>query len=568
MPLRPRPCPTCRTGVCEVHRTRCYRCLHPDRPTPVCSCCGSGEHYVSGYCRACHPRLDIAESCRSCLGWTAKRWRGMCNPCYQFGQHHPIGSCLRCARMLPIRDGHCRLCLIHTERLYNPHPLAPPAGRPDPGGPLQLFLADAIHRPTAPIPRPDPGPPAWSRPRYTQPRLCDPPRAMGQVRLREREPVDPPFAAHVLAQLDRLAGLRAWPTWLRNRLAWSVARLVAVHPGDEPIKASSVASLGPYSGCAINHTLRFLAELGLLEDDRPDTLGAWIDKRLTAVHPAIRDEAQVWIDLLRNGAPRARPRSPTTVRIRVDYIAAFLAEMSARHASLREVTTEEITTWLADRRSAAYEIHAIRGLFKALARRRLVFTDPTRALHPGRTQARTPLPLAPEALRKIGAVAATDPVVRIVVALIGIHAMYSKQARELPLDAIDLSRGRLRDGEIDRPLDDYTRQAALDYLAHRHRRWPTTMNPYLLVNGNSAHTGQPVTKAWLHVLFKRLAVTPRQLRDDRVLDEAIHSGGDPMHLVAVFNIGPLAGRRYANALAERTTPDNQAAPRTRGPSTP
>lgn len=68
-PLTVRPCRTCADGVCEVNRQRCYRCLHPDVPPPACKCCGSGAYYVSGYCRACHPRLGIPESCRSCLAW-------------------------------------------------------------------------------------------------------------------------------------------------------------------------------------------------------------------------------------------------------------------------------------------------------------------------------------------------------------------------------------------------------------------------------------------------------------------------------------------------------------------
>jgi hypothetical protein len=546
MPMIPRPCPSCPAGVCEVNRTRCYRCLHPDRPAPACSCCGSGEYYVSGYCRACHPRLGIPESCRSCLGWTATRLRGMCNPCYQFAQHHPAGTCRGCARTVPVRDGLCRLCLIQAGSLWGPAP-APPPGRI---GWHQLFFADAIHRPATVRPQPEPAPAPWTRPRHAQLLLCDPPRDMSRVRLRGREPADPPYAAHLLGELNRRASLRGWPGWQRDRLLSIVGRLAAVHTGGELIKASTVTSASSAGGHGARQAIAFLAGLGLLHDDRPDVLGAWTDARLSAVNPGIRAEAQAWIDVLRRGGPRTRPRAEATIRGKISYIAAFLGDVSARHASLREVTTQEIARWLAGRPAAFYEAGAIRSLFKTLAACRLVFADPARALHTGQRLASQPVPLLQTLARAVGTAAGTDPALSMVVALTGVHGMYPKQARELPLDAVDLRQGRLIHGELNRPLDSYTRQAAAGYLAYRRRRWPATTSPYLLVSSKTAHTGQPVTSTWLHQLLRALPVTAQQLRDDRLLEEAAHCDGDPMHLAAMFGIGPQASLRYARA-AER-----------------
>lgn len=554
MPLIPRPCPSCPAGVCEVNRTRCYRCLHPGRPVPACSCCGSGEYHVSGYCRACHPRLGIPESCRSCLGWTAQRLRGMCNPCYQFASRHEAGTCRGCARTVPVRDGLCRLCLIQTGGLHDP------AAAPPPGGIRwhQLFFADTIHRPVTMRRQTEPAPAPWGRPQHTQLRLCDPPRDMSRVRLRDREPADPSFAAYLLSELNRLASMRGWPDWRRDRMLWIVGRLAAGHAGDELIKASTVASAGSAGG----HVMAFLAELGLLDDDRPDVLGTWIDARLSGVSPGIRTEAQAWIDVLRHGGPRTRPKAEATIRAKIGYIAAFLGDVSARHSSLREVTTQEIARWLAGHRDAFYEAGAIRSLFKTLAARRLIFADPARTLHTGQKLASQPVPLPETLARAIGTAAGTDPALRMVTALIGIHGMYPKQARELPLEAVDLRQGRIVHGELNRPLDSYTRQAAADYLAHRRQRWPATISPYLLVSSKTAHTGQPVTSGWMHKLLRPLPVTAQQLREDRLLEEAAHCDGDPMHLAAMFGIGPQASLRYARAVTGNPPP-GPADPRTR-----
>jgi hypothetical protein len=546
MPLIPRPCPSCPAGVCEVHRKRCYRCLHPGRPVPACSCCGSDEYYVSGDCRACHPRPGTPESCRSCLGWTATRLRGMCNPCYQFASRHEAGTCRGCARTVPVRNGLCRLCLIQTGCLHGP------AAAPPPGGIRwhQLFFADAIQRPAAGCPQPEPAPAPWSRPQHTQLRLCDPPRDMSRVRLRDREPADPPFAAYLLSELNRHASMRGWPAWRRDRMLWIVGRLAAGHAGDELIKASTVASAGSAGG----HVMAFLAELGLLDDDRPDVLGTWIDARLAAVSPGIRTEAQAWIDVLRHGGPRTRPRAEATIRAKTGYIAAFLGDVSARHSSLREVTSQEIARWLAGHRDAFYQAGAIRSLFKTLASHRVIFADPARSLHTGQRMASEPVPLPETLARAIGTAAGTDPALHMAVALIGIHGMYPKQARELPLEAVDLRQGRLAPGEFSRPLDSYTHHAAAGYLAYRRQRWPATTSPYLLVSSKTAHTGQPVTSGWLHNLLLPLPVTAQQLREDRLLEEAAHCAGDPMHLAAMFGIGPQASLRYTRAAAGNPAP--------------
>ena len=48
-------------------------------------------------------------------------------------------------------------------------------------------------------------------------------------------------------------------------------------------------------------------------------------------------------------------------------------------------------------------------------------------------------------------------------------------------------------------------------------------------------------------LFRDLPVTIEQLRDDRIVEEALAGRADPLHLAAVFGFGPRTGLRYAQA---------------------
>ncbi|MFE9492507.1 hypothetical protein ACFYNF_39935 [Streptomyces sp. NPDC006641] len=136
------------------------------------------------------------------------------------------------------------------------------------------------------------------------------------------------------------------------------------------------------------------------------------------------------------------------------------------------------------------------------------------------------------------------PALKLLIALVGVHALYPHQARALPLNAIDFTRGRLTLGDLDHPLDAFTQQAAVDYIHLRHQRWPHTLNPHLFISSQTAHTRAPVTTGWMQPLLRGLPVTAQQLRENRILEEAAVTGADPQHLCAVFNITPETGLRY------------------------
>jgi hypothetical protein len=76
-------------------------------------------------------------------------------------------------------------------------------------------------------------------------------------------------------------------------------------------------------------------------------------------------------------------------------------------------------------------------------------------------------------------------------------------------------------------------------LRERHRRWPLTANPHLLVSQQIAamSTCPPVSHLAVSLIFRPLGLNPSKLRQDRILDEcgARHTA-DPVHLMRVFGI--------------------------------
>ncbi|MEV7238449.1 hypothetical protein AB0N06_32275 [Streptomyces sp. NPDC051020] len=118
------------------------------------------------------------------------------------------------------------------------------------------------------------------------------------------------------------------------------------------------------------------------------------------------------------------------------------------------------------------------------------------------------------------------------------------------VEHVDLPGRRLDPEGLNRPLDDYTAEAITEYLAYRHRRWPNSTNPHLLVTRNTATTATAVGTFWMDKLVKRLPVGVDQLRQDRILEEALANGADPLHLAHVFSLGAKASLRYSSAVAE------------------
>ncbi|MEV5011745.1 hypothetical protein ACFY2M_39995 [Streptomyces sp. NPDC001276] len=93
-------------------------------------------------------------------------------------------------------------------------------------------------------------------------------------------------------------------------------------------------------------------------------------------------------------------------------------------------------------------------------------------------------------------------------------------------------------------LLEFTHQQAAEWLAYRHRRWPASTNPYLLVSQKTAlDPDQPaISIGTLRGVLPR-GVTLDGLRQDRILDEAFASA-DPLRLMRLFGVTERTAMRY------------------------
>ncbi|MFI8454728.1 hypothetical protein [Kitasatospora sp. NPDC085464] len=105
-------------------------------------------------------------------------------------------------------------------------------------------------------------------------------------------------------------------------------------------------------------------------------------------------------------------------------------------------------------------------------------------------------------------------------------------------------------------LEEFTHRLAADWLTYRHRRWPTSVNPHLLVTQKTAL--DPDHPAVGRITMQLNLVLPKgrtldKLRQDRILDEAFATG-DPLKLMRLFGITEDTAMRYVTtAHPERTT---------------
>ncbi|WP_331749453.1 hypothetical protein OG520_43895 (plasmid) [Streptomyces sp. NBC_00984] len=215
--------------------------------------------------------------------------------------------------------------------------------------------------------------------------------------------------------------------------------------------------------------------------------------------------------------------------------------------------------WLAHRPYRAHDATALRSLFRTLKAERLVFANPMRGINGGKPATTIPTSLTTDEVEFVAQAARQDPALRVVVALAGIHALPARRIRSM-LEEVDLPGRRLDPEGLDHPLDNYTAEAITDYLSHRHRHWPNSTNPHLLVSRNTATTTAAVGTFWMDKLVKELPVGVDRLRQDRILEEALVNGADPLHLAHVFSLGTRTSLRYTSAVATSAAEQGPPAP--------
>jgi integrase len=206
--------------------------------------------------------------------------------------------------------------------------------------------------------------------------------------------------------------------------------------------------------------------------------------------------------------------------------------------SLREVTRQDILGALPAQASQHRQaLSALRSLFRFLKGRRAIFADPAARLRHDRLHTGQPLPLNLDTVRE--AIHSGQPARAALAALVAFHALRSGQLASLELT--DVRDGRLHlDGRVI-PLAGPVRERLAAWLDERARRWPATVNPHLFINWYTAVRETPVSSPWIS---HTLGIFPQAVREDRILDEALATGGDIRRLCDLFGLTAGGAERY------------------------
>jgi site-specific recombinase XerC len=344
---------------------------------------------------------------------------------------------------------------------------------------------------------------------------------------------------------------RGWSPSTLRRVQHSLAALLASQPTlDRPLEAAAVRQFLLERGLTALRVVEFLADQGLARVDEHAILDRWLARRLQPLPTPIQGEVQIWIQGLRGRGPRAgRPRRDATIQGYVRAITPALADWSARYQSLRQVTTQDVTAQLEPLAGPTRRLTLVvlRSLFRTLKARRLAFTNPTAGLAAPREPPPPALGLDPnQRASLLGQLNRPDQ--QLILLLAGVHALRPHRIRVLALDAVDLAAGTLRVAGRPRRLDALTLKALGGWLELRRVRWPTSANPYLLVNQSTAGGLTPVTRGYIQTVFQELGVTAEALRVDRLLGEVQASSGDPLTLTLLFGLSDPTAIRYCAEL--------------------
>lgn len=507
--------------------------------------------------------------CIYCLAAWADERREICEPCRNWAMDRPIGKCSRCHRTVPLRGGLCRFCLLvlaETEVDVDGTAL---------DGADQLWFGDgfALHLRTTKGHEPG----LYSKGRFqTKRRLAKAAGAAhrpvsenlafpGQLDLFEMPrdwtridesalPILTSEARRVLA--DFVAHIRD-RGWNLAQLSGSIRtlRIVVSHLGAAaPIREQDIREVtrlsSHHQGARVVNYLRLTGRL--IPQPRTDTYVERARYFAGNLPPAFGDPVHTWINvMLGEGTRPSRRMASSTIYHHVLTACPVLADWARSGIDdLRSITRDDIEELYGTAKGHRAKTlqTALRSLFRALKRERLIFRDPARHISLSIPRS-LPTPLSTDLLK--GVLDTTpNPRIRLTIALVAIHALGREDQRRLLLDDLDRVRGRLTVRRPGRPdhtiyLDETTFALATDWIAERHRRWPTTTNPYLLVTQQTAadDTHPVVSDQAIDKHLRPLGLQIDRIRVDRILDEAKHTA-DPLHLIKLFGIAPVTAMKY------------------------
>lgn len=306
----------------------CYDCLPggPFTPPPCSRCATTTDYFSQGLCQRCHPRSpERVGSCKDCLAWGVfPQHNFLCWTCRWWRQHYPRGVCDYCGRDTTVGDqGACRLCLEQARMLQEPGRALDLAGANKHG--QQLFFANMIfQRPKTRRLKPANGwktPGGWGRPgpppkkviltEWVQPVLIDVPP--DPEMLRQKALIENSELTRYCAVIvNEHAETFGWSVRQRNDVIRSLRLLQTLR--DSPtakIRATDVLQLPRYDGNIVS-TIDVLAAADLLIEDRPRPIEVYFTKKAAGLPPIMREQLEVWMRILLDGATTAPGNDPAT----------------------------------------------------------------------------------------------------------------------------------------------------------------------------------------------------------------------------------------------------------------
>lgn len=368
-----------------------------------------------------------------------------------------------------------------------------------------------------------------------------------------RQLAHPDDVAPLAAFAHELADTNRWSPRQRKDAVLGVRIMLGIQvDGRGPVRASEVEALRDIDMCVWT-VIEVLNAAGALIEDRLPAIEGWFNERLGGLPDPMADELRIWFDIMKNGTripPRRRPRSNGSITLHMTWALPMLRQWAAAgHISLREITREHV--YDAVPAIGVERTHALAGLksiFALLKQRKVLFLDPTTRITLGNVPASQPLPLDPERIAHVRDLLNADqPATALTVALIAFHGIRLSQLQRIKLT--DIVDGRISVDGRTFPLAAPVLERLAAWLDHRTHRWPETTNAYLFVNKRSVYRGCTVGTRWFRLAIGT-GLTPRQLREDRILSEAHANGGDVRAISDLFGLSISASSRYAYTLEE------------------
>jgi hypothetical protein len=554
-------CASCGTAPIAWSSPRveyCYACLPggPFQPPP-CVKCGSRDYFSGGLCRSCHylGQPPDAGSCPDCYAWgTRRRFGWICLPCRGWRPRFNIGTCIACSRELAVNEqGACRLCWSEAVRLYATDSAESVIAANLAGQQLHFAIASAHntrrHPPKAHAPSSE------AAIRQLQPEqlaqqliLFDGTRDLSSIRRDDLPaPADPSLAAYLMDAVTSHASRFGWTekTAARCRSGIRIVLSLQEAPGLR-IRASDILALKQVEDVPVRAVLDVCDEAGVLDEDRLPTVVSWFEKQIAGLPEPMTSELRIWLRVMRRGSatpPRRRPRSDTTTRLHLRWAMPALQTWAAQgHESLREISNNDIKAILpASGNPRATLGNGLRSIFIILKTEKVTFTNPIARFRLGSYETTYPLPAKVAAVR--AALESPNPAAALMAGLLAFHGL---QARELRgIKVTDIRDGRLHLADRVVPLAGPVRVRLTAYLNHRQQTWPNTANLHLFIHRGTAGTLKPYGSRWAQLL---LGMSPRVIREDRILHEIHVTGGDVRRVCEMFGYTVSGTMRYLNTL--------------------